>query len=251
MTLPGSRPAALLVDVGNTRVKWRITGPGESSGFCSIDELAAGAPPSWSDAPSPGRVLVSLTGRPELATALKEWTMTRWRVAPEFPDSSVAVPGMRNRYANPLQLGVDRWLALIAVRRSDHGPVVVVDCGTAMTVDLMNGSGDFLGGMIVPGREVLESVFKQRVPYLDSHRAGAARFPADDTRGAITLGVRFALVASVERFVDNAARLVGAAPTVHVTGGDASWLCGHLPAGVLRHENLVLDGLEILLELTP
>lgn len=239
----------LLVDVGNSRVKWRLTGGDCTEGSCPVDALAQGVPLAWGALPTPEWVLVSLVAGERSRDELRRWCAERWSVVPRFVDSTTAVPGMQNRYANPAQLGVDRWLAMIAVRRLGHCAAVVVDCGTAITMDLLDRDGVFHGGMILPGRRMLETVLRHRVPYLDEASEPSPRFPADNTANAIALGIHTALVASLSRFVDNSAALLGEMPMIHVTGGDGRWFQSLSERSATLHENLVLDGLQVLMEL--
>ncbi len=248
MSMNRSARRALLVDVGNSRVKWRVAG-GDAEGVCPIDALSKGAPLAWHSLPEPDWVMISLVSTGDLREGLRRWCVDHWGKEPSFADSVTPVPGLRNAYADPGQLGVDRWLALVAARRLAEGPVVVVDCGTAITMDLLDEDGVFRGGMIVPGRSVFESAFRTRVPYLAAAAARAPAFPADNTADAIALGIQTAVVASLDRFVDNARALVGCAPAVRLTGGDGPWLDALWNGESTVHENLVLDGLSSLMEL--
>lgn len=239
----------LLVDVGNSRVKWRLTGDDGTEGSCPVDVLAHGVPLVWGSLQTPEWVLVSLVAGERARVELRRWCAEHWSVVPRFVDSTTVVPGMQNRYANPGQLGVDRWLAMIAVRRIGDAASVVVDCGTAITMDLLDRDGVFHGGMILPGRRILETALQHRVPYLDEVQGPSGKFPADNTADAIVLGIHTALVASLNRFVDNSAALLGETPMIHVTGGDGRWFQSLNERNATLHENLVLDGLQVLMEL--
>ena len=248
MSSTRSARRALLVDVGNSRVKWRVAG-GDAEGVCPLDALSDGAPLAWHSLKKPDWVMISVVSAGGLREGLRRWCVAEWRIEPRFADSVTPVPGLRNAYADPAQLGVDRWLALVAARRLADGPVVVVDCGTAITMDLLDEAGVFRGGMIIPGRRILESAFSTRVPYLDAAAARAPSFPANNTADAIALGIQTAVVASLERFTDNARALVGRDSVVRLTGGDGPWLSALWGGDSTVHENLVLDGLNSLMEL--
>ncbi len=238
----------MLVDVGNSRVKWRMTGERNAAGVCPVDATLDGVPPTWRSLPKPACVLVSLVANPARRDAMTRWCREAWDVAPRFARSTSPVPGMTNGYADPAQLGVDRWLAMVAARRLGDEPAVVIDCGTAITMDLVDRSGVFVGGMIVPGRRVLESVFQARVPYLAKATERFPPFPANNTADGIALGIGTALVASMDRFIDNSRALTGDEPVIRVTGGDGPWLRDHWGGKMTFHENLVLDGLYTLME---
>lgn len=236
----------LLVDVGNSRVKWRWQGHDR---HCAVDELVDGVPPPWQALPSPTGVRISVVSAPRRA-AMVAWCLSRWGIDPCCPDGATPLPGVVNGYAEPAQLGVDRWLALAAVRALGAQPALVVDAGTAVTMDLLDGDGLFRGGMILPGRRLLGAAFRQQVPYLDAAAEKTPDFPARTTADAIALGAQFALVASLERFIDNARSLLGEEPALHLTGGDGAWLQSRHVGPAALHRNLVLDGLSLLKEQT-
>jgi type III pantothenate kinase len=240
---------ALLVDIGNTRVKWRLTGARHCDGFCPVESLVGHAPLAWRALRPPKWVLISAMSQQPHRELLKNWCEQEWHISPRFADSLTQVPGLENRYANPAQLGVDRWLALIAVRKLAEEPVLVVDCGTAITVDFVDRAGVFHGGMILPGRRLLESAFRTHIPHLEIATDRAPAFPADNTADAISLGIEMAIVASLDRFIENCRSLIGGeTPLSRVTGGDGPWLAERWGAQTSVHENLVLDGLQILME---
>jgi type III pantothenate kinase len=240
----------LLVDIGNSRLKWRFGGRFQAQGVCPLDGLSAGVPSVWSRLPAPRLVMASRVPVDDLCEALVRWCLQHWKLAPRFVRSTDPVPGMENRYRDPARLGIDRWLAVVAVRHKVRNvPVVVVDCGTAITMDLLSQDGVFLGGMILPGKNMLERGFLHRVPYLDSVSSSYEEFPADNTADAIALGLRTALVASLDRFVENSTTILGLVPALHITGGDGYWFQSLITREAVMHDNLVLDGLQTLMEM--
>ncbi len=238
--------ARLLLDAGNSRVKWRFLEDGQavSSGVVEYAELAGVAPAAWA-ALHPERVVVSLVHLGDARRLLQRCCETLWGIHPEFAVSARRGYGVVNGYEDPATLGVDRWLALVAARALYAGDVVVVDAGTAMTVDWLDRDGVFRGGMIVPGRRVLESVFARRVPQLAAGTDQPVRFPAGNTVDAVALGIQSALVAALDRFIDNAASAGADEIRILLTGGDAGWLQALWQAPVSLCDNLVLDGLGI------
>lgn len=242
-------PRVLLVDVGNSRIKWRLTGDAYAEGFCPLNVLTNGVPLAWKSLPAPEWVMVSQVSNDPVREGLRQWCAERWNVVAHFADATSKVPGIENHYGDPRQLGVDRWLAMVAARRLGDEAVIVIDCGTAITMDLVNRDGIFLGGMILPGRRMSEAAFRQRVPYLEPASESEPAFPSTNTSDAIALGIRTALVASLDRFVDNATALLGEKPVLRFTGGDGRWLRALYIGDAHVHLNLVLDGLQILTEL--
>jgi type III pantothenate kinase len=152
---------------------------------------------------------------------------------------------LRLDYETPDTLGVDRWLGALAAWR-EFGAAVVVDCGTATTVSLVDGEGVFRGGAIAPGPSAIAAGMAARLPHLppaEPLRGGA--FPARSTQAAVDTGALLAFCGVVERLVADA---LAARPGARVvlTGGHATL---YLRAGRLRPlhvEDLVHQGLRLL-----
>lgn len=156
---------------------------------------------------------------------------------------------LRVRYDPPDELGVDRWVAALAAHAA-YGAAVVVDCGTAVTVDLVDGEGTFLGGAIAPGLPALQAGLGAKAPALPPPdlEAGALSAPATDTRAAVTLGVLVGFAGSVERLVEHqlAATGIRGACALVATGGDAPILLRHARLTFRHVPDLVHRGLECL-----
>ena len=150
---------------------------------------------------------------------------------------------MRNAYAQPEKLGVDRFLSLIAVHAHRKGAAVIASCGTALALDALCEDGRHLGGLIAPSPALMQQAL----------RAGAARLRdiddapiveiADDTDAAVASGTWLSAAALTERFVANVARRLGVAPRLVVTGGGADRLAALLDSPHEREPDLVLRGL--------
>ncbi len=247
--LAGPRFPVLLVDVGNSRIKWRLMNGGSNlEGVCEHRALADRGPLQWHSMLKPDSVLVSAVSGKDKNLALKSLCRRLWGLDPEFVRTTGAACGVRNGYKDPEQLGVDRWLALLAARMLSVSCTVVIDCGTAITADLLDRDGCFRGGMILPGLRMQEAAFRDYVPHLAAAASGDTEFPADNTADAILLGIRTSIVAAMDQFVENAASLTEVQPLVRLTGGDGPWLSLHWPRLLELHDNLVLDGLQVLLE---
>jgi len=239
------RGAALLIDIGNSRVKWgwasqgRIT-PGEPFPTqASLDEF----PRRWRDALAPAQVVVANVAGNGIGDRLKAFTKQRWGLAPRFVYSQAQAFGIINGYTNPEKLGVDRWLALIGARHAGPGPVCVADCGTALTVDALDAEGLHLGGLIAPGLALMRAALARgthALPLADSDAEGGL---AHDTAAAIESGTRQAAAGLVERAFRETARRLGAAPRLLLTGGDAPAVGADLEIPYDIKPELVLEGL--------
>jgi type III pantothenate kinase len=253
----------LLLDLGNTRLKaaWRRPeggfGPlGEadhrSLGIAAALERAlgmvpGGAPAQQADAALVANVAGEAAGE-SLATALRNRGMTV-RFLRAVPEAC----GVRCAYAEPARLGADRWAALLGARTLTGGACLVVDAGSALTVDAMAPAGRHLGGWIIPGMNLMIDALEARTGDLGGLRraspAGAsAPFPAD-TAPAMEQGAQLAALGAVQLARARLEAHCGAPARLLVTGGDAGRLLAdigdaeHVPDLVLRGLARAADGL--------
>jgi len=243
----------LLVDIGNSRVKWaRLRGaePDQQLAAAYRDWL----PEDWRRAlfgPGPAaRVLVATTAGAGPLAALREAARLSGSGAPERVESTAEALGVRNGYRDPRQLGVDRWLAILAGHRLAPRGACVVDVGTAMTVDAVDAAGRHLGGVIVPGPALMRSALHTGTRDLAELWArpggeGTGLF-ADNTRDAIDRGCAHALAALVERSLARLEARGVEAPTLLLTGGAAAALVPFLATAGRTVPDLVLRGLAAL-----
>jgi type III pantothenate kinase len=232
----------LLVDVGNTRIKWALADPGAAPG----DWRAHGALPhaelerlkaAWLGQGVTAAIVSNVGG-----AALREGlSVLLPQVSVEWFSSSAERAGLRNGYRDPAQLGSDRFAAAIGARTLHPGvPLVVATCGTATTVDALTADGRFLGGMILPGLGLMASSLARgtaQLPLL----SGMAPMPplfADNTLDAIASGCLAAQAGAIERAV--AGHRAG---HCIVSGGAASHVAAALTVPHTVVDNIVLVGL--------
>lgn len=251
----------LLIDIGNTSIRWALleggrVGDSQSlrhNGGAPLDLLAA-----WDLLKSPRRVLISNVGPESVGVAIARVVRALWSLEPDLAVTRAECLGVRIAYAEPSRLGVDRWLALLGARGREAGAVLIVDAGTAVTYDLLLGDGTHLGGLILPGIELMRAglLAGTRIPIL------APEFPLDpledgpdaepwgrDTASAISLGGIQALGALADRLYDRlAAQLSGPGPALLLTGGDSARLLGSIRRSCELVPDLVVQGLARLAE---
>jgi type III pantothenate kinase len=145
--------------------------------------------------------------------------------------------GVTNGYVEPESLGADRWCALIGARALEQRACLVVVAGTATTVDSLDASGRFLGGMILPGIQMMKSALSHGTARLPLAEGSLAPFPRD-TRSAIATGCLEAQTGAIERAF---LRLPAAARCI-ISGGTAPLLTPCLNLPLLECPNLVLEG---------
>ncbi len=238
----------LLLDIGNTSLRWAHEHDGQlgamervrHSGGIPVDVLAA-----WEQLAPPARIVVSNVGGDAVAEALRRVTRAYWHLEPEFVSTRAECAGLRIAYAEPTRLGVDRWLALLAAHLDNPtaAPTLIVDAGTAVTFDALRGDGQHLGGLIVPGIELMRTslLVGTQIPRVDFEPVDVLW--ADDTATAVAAGSVQTLAALAARVTARLELEAGAAVRVLLTGGDAPRLRTALVQPFTEIEDLVLRGL--------
>lgn len=243
----------LLVDIGNSRVKW-ATLAGGLLGTQRAESYAGWTTEDWKrelfGSPGIDAVVASSVSADPSAALDAAARLAIGRTA-RFVATTSEAAGVRNAYRDPRLLGVDRWLAVIAAHATTHGPCCVADVGTAATFDAVTTNGTHLGGYIVPGPELMVRSLHGGTADLAgrtaaSGAAGAAPL-ADNTRDAIESGCRLAVAALVDRAVADVARELGMAPTLLLTGGAAPAMAPLLRTAARPVPDLVLRGLAALI----
>ena len=155
--------------------------------------------------------------------------------------STASCAGVRNGYLEPGQLGVDRFLALLAARQLGAGPWLVAGVGTALTVDLLDAHGRHRGGMIAPSPASMRMGLHQAATHLPLAGGQATGF-ADNTLDALASGCEWAALGQLQRSHARASQLLGSEPGLLLHGGGAGGLAASLPLARLVPD-LVLLGL--------
>lgn len=242
----------LLLDIGNTRVKWARLHNGRLSIGAPVvhreQPLAALWPSLWGALPSPARVIVACVARGEVAASLTAWCLVHWGIHPEFVSASAVACGVSSGYRTPVELGVDRWLAMIAARQLPvfaGRSLCVVGCGTALTVDVVTADGRHLGGWIAPGLTLMRQQLTQGTALRTTDIASTVNRSefGHGTAEAVTAGTRQAAVGLVLQAMALAQQQLNTLPIGVLTGGDAEALLPSLPGGACVVPDLVLQGL--------
>jgi type III pantothenate kinase len=236
----------LFIDLGNTRLKWVFSQASVWRPEALVyrgAELAVLLDRAFGSKQAPAAVWVCCVAGEGARQALAQWTEARWGRSPVFVQSKAAMLDVRNGYKDPASLGADRWMALLAARQLVPGPVCVVDCGTAVTVDALAADGQFLGGVILPGLELMRHALVHGTSGLVSPEGSAATCQARSTADAIAAGVQYGLCGAIERIVAEHRVLLGAEARVVLTGGDADRVKEFLGFAVMHIPDLVLRGI--------
>ena len=240
----------LELDCGNTRIKWRLRDGGGvyERNSCLTSEgleqiaIAAGQRNRIT------RVLVSSVLDDEYRRKIVAWSLSYLSLNPEFALSEPNDNGVINGYQQPEKLGVDRWLGILAVRAKSMEAFVVIDCGSALTVDVVTAQGEHLGGYIAPGLKLMRESLNTKTNAINLGRIG---YPEDSFPGRNTvLAIKAAELIMITGLVSHAKSILQhyqmTEPRLWITGGDGEWLSSVLEGSVFI-EDLVLDGLSIAL----
>ena len=249
----------LVIDVGNTRLKWAWLddrGLSDQQAVVHRDTKTS----LWSAAVfdterKPSRVLASNVAGPAMAKTLNQRARKHYRIPVEFVAATAAGYGVTNGYLEPTLLGVDRWLSLIGARARTRSAVCIVDAGTAVKVDGIDSNGLHLGGLIVPGIHMMREALMRNTSDIATaalhSTASSAGILANNTIGAVARGAVFALAGMADHAAEVIEQSAGVRPKLYITGGDAAMLGGTMRVQGEIVPDLVLQGLAVIASQPP
>ena len=239
----------LLIDLGNTRLKSAVW---DGTTLRALGAATHGGPMDnvdfdalWNEAGAVSAILVASVAAAATCQRLAQDLRRRFGREPVFVASSAQACGVRNAYAQPERLGVDRFLGLIAVHADVAGAVVLASCGTALTLDAIDADGLHRGGLISASPALMIDALTGNTARLQRPRAARVVELAADTADAIESGTWLGAAALIERFVERAAAVIGSRPALVLAGGGAQRLGGLIAPAHRVDEAVVLRGLAI------
>jgi type III pantothenate kinase len=255
----------LEIDVGNTRVKWRlikdtaVIGRGfeETATLTSVDDV---------NKRLAGAVSAHLLTDIHIATVVhscrKLFTLwaAQYSLTPVFAKTLPSFSGVTNAYGDANQMGVDRWLAIVAAYQKIKGACFIVDAGSAVTIDIVKEGGEHLGGYIVPGLQLMRHSLFGKTDQVGGNAektlevsmySSSAIFPGRNTQAAVSEGLPLMLLGMIYWLLLDFQAATGIEPSILVTGGDGVFLADLLRdkniVGVEYVPELVLDGLTLVI----
>ena len=230
----------VLIDAGNTRLKWVLVVDSQwqdhgSSDYSDLSALASVLSAGM-------KCTIASVTRVDHEHQLKT-LLTRYAIEPRWLAATAQFQDVINTYVNSAQLGVDRWMGMLAARLRSRSATLVVSAGTAMTVDALSAEGRFLGGLIVPGRSMMQQSLLQGTARIGAEIGDWQPFPRS-TADAVHSGIIVALCGAVRQQYAQLARQCGCKPRCVLTGGDALMLLPHLDLTAELAPYLVLEGID-------
>jgi type III pantothenate kinase len=250
----------LALDIGNTRLKWALydsSRPGATllhHGAAFLETIDSLAETDWPGLPAPAAMLGCCVAGDAVRRRAEE-QMELWEIEPQWIVPGAHEAGLVNGYEHPSRLGADRWAALAGARSRALSqaeatgtavrPALVVMVGTAVTVDALDATGRFLGGLILPGFGLMLRALEQGTSGLRVPTGELVDFPTN-TSDALMSGGANAIAGAIERQQRRLLKLTGVEPLLMMTGGAATKLQPMTDLPFETVDTLIFEGLLLL-----
>ena len=246
----------LVADLGNSRIKWGRVGYEAKDGDAleqhegiryGEEGLEHALEEAWGALEAPMAVVYCAVAPESVVSELVHYVSSRWDMRAARLAPVKEAYGVVCAYDEPRQLGADRWAALVAARAMspDRG-AVVVDAGTAITVDGLDADGTHVGGVILPGVRLMRRALGEGTARIGSVGGGEVELNTHNTASAVATGTVLGSAAAVNRIVNDYMSLVGADSRLLMCGGEAQLLSTHISTEFEHVPDLVLRGLCIV-----
>ena len=239
----------LLVDIGNTAIKWATSEDlvnlnNSDAEYYVRSQFSDVLESRWLDMVAPQRLMVSNVAGQEIEESLMHWTSNHWQINPEFVYVVDDTCEVKLAYQDTSQFGVDRWLAIIAAWKKFGNALCIVDCGTAITIDGVSDRGCHLGGMILPGIQLMQQSLVEHAQGISEieNIQGKSEL-ANNTQQGVASGSTMAVVSLVDRLVNDMQAEYSNKVSCVITGGGAQQVLQLLEFDFEFDSNLVLQGL--------
>lgn len=240
----------LVVDIGNSRIKWATVNAGVLGGHGAADyqddTLERQLDAAFKELDEPGAIAYCSVGASATGDILEQWARKRWGVDAARVRAAAEGFGVRCAYPRPETLGADRWAALIACRHKRKAAAVVVDCGTAITLDALSDAGEHLGGVIVPGVTLMRHALTTRTDRIPAQESGSRNVLAKSTADGVAAGTLYAAAAAVDRLSAEMGAFLPPGSARILTGGAMMLLRPLMTTEFEAEPDLVLYGLAVI-----
>ena len=243
----------LLIDIGNTRIKWAFLVNKQLRDprallhkDLNLQELLGS---SLLRNQQPGQVYIANVADRSIGDRIAAAIKKKWGLAPVFVEVKRRSRGVTNAYRDITQLGIDRWLAVVAAWNRYRAPVCIVNCGTAVTIDGVSKSGRHMGGLIVPGLNLMQGQLTGVASgiKLEPNKPFELKFGRTTTE-CVNNGAGRAIVGLIDHVVAEMTKQHGKRLACIITGGDGERINALLQDEFTFDPHLVLHGLSLLAE---
>lgn len=236
----------LAIDSGNSYVKWGLYTGNQwfKKGKVFYNDVLL-LEKEFINLPEPTTIVISHVAR-EITRNQLNTLISIWPIKPYWIVTQTFQCDVANGYSDPTQLGSDRWAALIAAWRIRRHACLVINVGTAVTIDALSDSGRFMGGIILPGVHLVLSSLSSGTQLINVEGGNYRDFPLN-TDDAIQSGLIQCLIGAIERMYNLLSlRLDHSIESCVISGGDASILAPFIKFPTIIVDDLVLEGLVII-----
>lgn len=242
-----------LIDIGNTSIKWgsfnhgKVTLLGHEIYHKELPQIALAN--QWKKLPKPQSILIANVAAYSTGLEIQGLLKKCWNLDAVFIQENQSIAGISPITTQSI-LGIDRWLALLAVYQVEKGPFATIGCGTAITIDICQ-NGTHLGGLIAPGVELMRLSLIEHTAgcRLNPHCADTMDLMAVDTNGAIRTGSLAMATAFIETQIEKIEKKLDLTLKTFIAGGDVNRLMPLFqnPSRFLVVPSLVLNGLALFI----
>lgn len=241
----------LLMDLGNTRIKWVMAhsdSVGQAQALAWNGDVATDLDRALATCPPPQGIWAASVVDGAREAVVEKIVHGRFGLSVTWVRTPAEACGVRNAYAQPASLGVDRFLGMVAAHAQGHDPCVLISCGTALVLDALQAGGRHLGGLIAPGPGLMQQAVLGATAQVRPQSPGQLTDVAVSTADAVLSGSWQACAALTDRFVARTAGQLGGTPRLLLGGGDAHVLEPLLEHAVTIYPDAVLRGLMVWAE---
>ena len=237
----------LLIDIGNSSIKWAVWEGGEfqqkGAGYYRLSEIGALCNQFFTVLPVQDKIYISCVAGAQVKDEIDLWLRNNWQVNAVYVVSQKQQMGLINAYQDAGALGVDRWYAMIGAWHKYKKAFCIIDCGTAVTLDVVDNNGQHLGGLIVPGLTMMRSALQQGTEGI-GNVSGQLNDLARNTGDAVNSGCNQLLVEGLESLLNKYKGMLGNDLLCIVTGGDGQNIAGQFICDYIYEPELILHGLK-------
>ena len=240
----------LLADIGNTRVKWACADAktlfGHGAFTYTQDTLSELLRRNWGGLERPEQVCFASVAGAGVTARVHEFVRSAWELEARQAVAEKERGGLRNAYHDVAAMGVDRWLAMLAAWSRYKKPLCVIDSGTALTVDIILGNGQHVGGFILPGLSLMAAALARETHGISRQQEQDLELEyGRSTAACISNGFAFAVAGLLDRCFSKTREEQGVELLSVITGGAAEQTLPLVPGRHIHEPHLVLQGLHI------